>query len=72
VTSAGVGNADDMAGVKPHCLTGGAAIFDEVEGYEEMVNLLDVWERQLKRAGEGAGGGREDELVKDAFVCLHI
>jgi len=35
VTSAGVGNADDIAGVKPHCLTGGAAIFDEAEVYEE-------------------------------------
>jgi hypothetical protein len=64
VTSAGVGSADDIAGVKPHCLIGCAAIFDEVEGYEKG-ELLNVWERRLK----GAGGG--DELVEDSFICLH-
>lgn len=31
VTSAGVGNADDIAGVKPHCLTEGAAMLEMVE-----------------------------------------
>ncbi len=59
-----MGSAVDIAGVKPHCLTGAAAILITGER-KKRDRLLDVGENRLH--GDGGGGLR---LI--AAVCLHM